>query len=350
MGHSNGGSAGTGKHMTRSEAITTFLSGTDWAEAKRKPLAGDASNRRYERLHLSDRTAVLMDAPPARGEDVRPFLRVARHLASLGFSTPEVLAEDADQGFLLLEDFSDALIAKLLEDTPEEAAALYGTAVDVLIELHQHAPLEGVEAFTPDVMTTLVAPLWDWYVGHGQDRNHLQDEFSTLFQPILAEYADDQSVLILRDFHAENLIHLPQRTGIRQMGLLDFQDAKAGHPAYDLVSLLQDARRDVPEALERDMIARYLTQSQQDPARFTAAYSVLGLQRNLRILGVLTRLCLHAGKTRYVDFLPRVWGYVQRDLAHPALATVRPMLSDLPATTPEFCQDLKDRAVTCPDL
>lgn len=336
--------------MTREEAISEFLAETQWAATERKPLAGDASNRRYERLHLNGKTTVLMDAPPSRGEDVRPFVRVARHLAGLGFSTPDILAEDTAQGFLLLEDFGDALLADLVKDKPHLATKLYTAAVDVLITLHQHPPLDGIEAFTPETMADLVAPLWDWYLGQGVARPELHRQFSTLFRPILAQYADDQSVMILRDYHAENLIHLPERKGVRQMGLLDFQDAKASHPAYDLVSLLQDARRDVPEALEQAMIDHYLAETGRDRVDFTAAYAVLGLQRNLRILGVLTRLCLHAGKAHYVDFLPRVWGYVQRDLAHPALEPLRPMLAELPEATPDFCQDLKDRAATCQTL
>lgn len=336
--------------MNREEAITGFLATTRWAAAQREPLAGDASNRRYERLHLDGKTAVLMDAPPSRGEDVRPFLRVARHLAGLGFSTPDILAEDAAQGFLLLEDFGDALLADLVADRPDVTTPLYTAAVDVLITLHQHPPLDGIEAFTPKTMADLVAPLWDWYLGQGAARPDLHRQFSTLFQPILAQYADDQSVMILRDYHAENLIHLPDRDGVRQMGLLDFQDAKASHPAYDLVSLLQDARRDVPAVLEQAMMDHYLAETGRDRVDFSTAYAVLGLQRNLRILGVLTRLCLHLGKAHYVDFLPRVWGYVQRDLAHPALEPLRPMLSLLHAATPEFCQDLKDRAATCQSL
>lgn len=334
--------------MTRSAAA--FLAQTEWADARRSPLAGDASARRYERLHLGHRTAVLMDAPPTSGEDIRPFTKIARHLTGLGFSAPAILAEDPAQGFLLLEDFGDALLARLTAKDPACQIPLYTGATDVLIALHQSPPPEGIEAFTPDVMMDQVAPLWDWYVGQGVAQPELAGRFSTLFQPILRQYANDQSVMILRDYHAENLFHLPNRAGVRQMGLLDFQDAKAAQPAYDLVSLMQDARRDVPEALERSMIEHYLANSSRNRDEFETSYAVLGLQRNLRILGVLTRLCLHLGKAHYVDFLPRVWGYVQRNLANPVHAQLRPILAELPTPTAEFCQDLKDRAATCPDL
>ncbi|CUH85451.1 aminoglycoside phosphotransferase family protein [Thalassovita mediterranea] len=333
--------------MTRS--IPAFLATTDWADATRRPLAGDASNRRYERLHMGDSSAVLMDAPPDRGEDVRPFVQIAGHLNALGLSAPAILAADPENGFLLLEDFGDALLARLVADDPAVQIPLYTAATDVLITLHRSPAPAGVEAFTPTVMSDLIAPLWDWYLGQGTVQPQLQKQFSTLFLPILQQYANNTSVMILRDYHAENLIHLPDRAGAAQMGLLDFQDAKAGHVAYDLVSLLQDARRDVAPEVEAQMIDHYLSETGIERDSFTAAYATLGLQRNLRILGVLTRLCLHGGKAHYVDFLPRVWGYVLRDLDHPALAPLAPFLiQNLPAATPEYCATLKAKAGTCP--
>ncbi|MCG7493918.1 phosphotransferase [Thalassobius sp. Cn5-15] len=333
--------------MTRS--ITAFLAATDWANATRSQLAGDASNRRYERLHMGNNTAVLMDAPPDRGEDVRPFIQIARRLSTLGLSAPEILAEDIENGFLLLEDFGDALLARLVAEDPAAQIPLYTAATDVLITLHQSPAPKEIEAFTPAVMTDLITPLWNWYMGQGTAHRDLAHRFSILFLPILQQYANDTSVMILRDYHAENLIHLPDRSGAAQMGLLDFQDAKAGHRAYDLVSLLQDARRDVAPEIEAQIINHYLSETGIERDSFTAAYATLGLQRNLRILGVLTRLCLHADKAHYVDFLPRVWGYVLRDLDHSALAPLAPFLFEhLPAPTPEYCTTLKAKAGTCP--
>jgi aminoglycoside/choline kinase family phosphotransferase len=176
-----------------------------------------------------------------------------------------------------------------------------------------------------------------------------EQAFRAAFGPILWQYASETSVLIQRDYHAENLIWLPERTGAARVGLLDFQDAMAGHPAYDLVSILQDARRDVPPEVEAAMIARYVAATGQDGETFRAAYAVLGVQRNLRILGVFGRLCIMGGKSHYIDLIPRVWGLLLRDLEHPALSPVAGLIRDaLPAPGDDILKGLKDRCATIP--
>lgn len=332
---------------TRAAQIAAFLARNGWGDATRRALAGDASQRRYERLDRQGRSAVLMDAPPETGEDVRPFIAIDRHLRSLGFAAPEILAEDPDQGFLLLEDLGDALFARQIARDPAQELPLYQAATDLLIALHQTPPPDGLERFSPDVLTAQVAPVWDWYLGEGAPQPAPQLAFQSLFLPLLQKYTPDQPVMILRDFHAENLIWLPQRSAAQRVGLLDFQDAKAGATSYDLVSLLQDARRDVSAQTEAAMIAHYCAQTQSDTETFALSYALMGCQRNLRILGVLTRLCLHLGKAHYVDFLPRVWRHLMRDLDHPSLAEVKTLVLDhLQPPTQTHLDRLKSRCPT----
>lgn len=323
----------------------TFISGTDWAGVPRHALAGDASNRRYQRLidPASGRTAVLMDAPPDRGEDIRPFVRIARYLSDMGLSAPRILAEDPAQGFLLLEDLGDALYARAIPQEPKIEAELYGAATDLLVGLHGAVPPD-VPHYDIGLMTDLAALVFTKYRAGitGTPDPEAEARFRELLHPLLAAHAPQTPVLILRDYHAENLLWLPGRAGVARVGLLDFQDAMLGHPAYDLVSLLQDARRDVPPAIETAMIARYCAATGTDPDRFAADYAVIGAQRNLRILGVFARLALENGKPHYVDLIPRVWDLLQRDLAHPALEPLAGFLAEtLPAPTPERLTPLR---------
>ncbi|MBT9385729.1 phosphotransferase [Pseudooceanicola sp. CBS1P-1] len=335
----------------RSALKQTFLAGTDWAGAQIRPLAGDASMRKYDRLTRADgSTAVLMDAPPEKGEDVRPFLRIANHLTGIGLSAPQILAGDPERGFLLLEDLGDALYARAVAAHPESAPLLYGAAVDALQVLHTQPMPVDLPPYDPPLMTRLAALAYEWYVAGATDRTpYTMTAFSADFLPRLSRATGMPSVVILRDFHAENLLWLPEREGPARVGLLDFQDALMGHPAYDLVSLLQDARRDVPEELEAQMIARFTAASGHDPETFRLAYDMLGVQRNLRILGVFARLCMAHGKPHYVDFIPRVWGYLRRTLERPGLEEIRARLvADLPEPTPEVLDRLKEKCATRP--
>jgi aminoglycoside/choline kinase family phosphotransferase len=288
-----------------------FLDSAGWGGAEILPLAGDASFRRYFRVVGTDASAVLMDAPPPH-EDVRPFLSVADHLHRLGFAAPRILARDVEAGLVLLEDFGDDRMREALEADPAREEAIYIQAIDLVRDLHRH-PAGDLPPYDMAVYQREAALFPEWYMpAVGLD---VPPGWAEAWDQALAPSAGDQSTTVLRDYHAENIMLLPGGT----LGLLDFQDALAGHPAYDLVSLLQDARRDVPAELEARMLEHY------GPID-AAAYALLGAQRNVKILGIFTRLWKRDGKPRYLAFQPRMWAYLERDLRHPALAPVKAWL------------------------
>lgn len=333
----------------RAEMADRFLADAGWGAAIRRHLAGDASDRRYERLTLTGQTAVLMDSPPGGADDVLAFVAMAGHLRGLGLSAPMVIAEDIDAGFLLLEDLGDALLARLLDANPDQEAALYAPAVDVLHHLQS--------ARAPHGLADLSAADWAQAAGLAVDGYALAATglrpdpapLLTALELALSVHADGPRVLILRDFHAENLLWLPGRAGLARVGLLDFQLGQMGQPGYDLVSLLQDARRDVTPTTEAAMIARFLAATGAKADTFAAQYAVLGTQRALRILGVFARLCLVAGKPGYLQMIPRVWGQLQRNLLHPALADVRAECARLlPEPTPEILKRIESQCPTSP--
>lgn len=335
----------------RLQQIDNFLGACGWADAKRGPLAGDASNRRYERLVAADGTpAVLMDAPKEKGEDVRPFVDVTEFLRAQGLSAPEILHADTGNGFLLLEDLGDDLFARVMAKDPSQELPLYQAATDVLVALHDVPAPADLAPYDPAYMSEMAALAYRWYLrGTDAPFEDKAQQFQAAFQNILSQYTPDCDVLIQRDYHAENLLWLPDRDDVARVGLLDYQDAMTGHRAYDLVSLLQDARREVSPKIETEMIRYYLSKSNQDPEAFDAAYHVLGAQRNLRILGVFGRLCMSAGKPHYIDLIPRVWTYLLRDLAHPTLAPVRDMiLNELPTPSETVLAKLKNKCATLP--
>ena len=303
-------------------AAPEFLSKHGWGGAEIRPLAGDASFRRYFRVHRGDETAVLMDAPPEH-EDIGPFLTVAGHLLDRGFAPPRPLAIDREQGLLLLEDFGDDRVGPLLRDEPQREREVYESAIDILARLAAQPAPEDLLPYDDDAMAREVLLFTQWYVpalGMEVDEASYLPAWREAWADVL-RVARDNPVLVLRDYHADNLMVLPGRS---ELGLLDFQDALAGHAAYDLVSLLQDARRDVLRELEEEMLARYVAAANvADAGLFRAHYEVLGAQRNTKILGIFTRLWKRDGKPFYPTMHPRIWNYLERNLAHPALAPVR---------------------------
>jgi N-acetylmuramate 1-kinase len=298
----------------REALLRDFLARSGCDTSAMVMIAGDASNRKYYRLHRRDRSVIAMDAPPEKGEDVRPFLRIANWLGSIGLSAPFVVSADEEAGFLLLEDLGDDLYARLFE-TGHPERALYIAAADVLCRLHATRPPSDLDAYTPSLMAELAALSVVWYrTGQtGSESPDLTQTMKAELEQRLAPVAHVPQVMILRDYHAENLLWLPSREGIRRVGLLDFQDAMSGHPAYDLVSILQDARRDVSPGLAAEVLAHFTRAREQEP-NFLRHYHLLGLQRNLRILGVFARLCMRDGKVGYVNLIPRVWGHISHDL------------------------------------
>lgn len=305
-----------------------FVKAAGWSTATRTPLAGDASSRRYERL-TGVSSAILMDAPPGQADSVADFVRIDRHLRGLGLSAPFILAQDIDAGFLLLEDLGDGLFPAVIADAPTMEETLYQAATDVLLHLQAHPPLPGLPDLSAQDWAGAAGLVIDWYRLASVGTRDGRADLVGILTETLRRLADGPRVMILRDYHAENLLYLPNRDGLARVGLLDFQLAQMGQPGYDLVSLLQDARRDVPPALETAMIQRFAEAHHRDLAEFQASYAALGALRALRILGIFARLCLAEGKPRYLAMIPRVWAHLQRNLSHPDLAELRQIFAAL---------------------
>ncbi len=314
----------------RDEAITAFLTAQGCGDRPPVLLAGDASGRKYYRPQGSGDPAVLMDAPPP-GEDVRPFMALAGYLIEQGFSAPRILAADKGAGFLLLEDLGDDSYNRLIRAAAEKEQPLYEVAIDLLVALQSgdapgqlaidHEETHVLAAYDEELLLTEAALFTDWYLPalNGNSEDGLTEEFADLLRPLLQPLFAVPQVLVLRDYHADNLMWLAARQGTARVGLLDFQDAVIGHPAYDLVSLLQDARRDVPQTLEDAMIGRFLGHQREagkevDDQAFRRAYALLGVQRNAKIIGIFTRLWKRDGKPGYLAMIPRVWGLLERSL------------------------------------
>jgi aminoglycoside/choline kinase family phosphotransferase len=313
--------------------LDAFLRRAGWGDATRTLLAGDASFRRYDRLSRGGQTAVVMDAPPPQ-EDVRPFIAIARHLRGLGFSAPEILASDVDDGFLLLEDLGDATFARVMAQRPSppggDEASLYALATDVLVALHgfgARALLPDLAAYGGEALIDAAMMLPEWYLPVAEGRAATAEEtqsYRAAWRDVLAAMPATPDTLLLRDFHQDNLMWLPRRPGIAACGLLDFQDAQRGHAAYDLMSLIEDARRDIDPALRAAMLARYIAAAGiGDRTAFETAFAILGAQRHARVIGLFVRLLRRDGKPTYLPHLPRVWRLFERSLAHPALTPLR---------------------------
>lgn len=307
--------------MIPPEGADQFIAAAGWEGAEIVPLAGDASFRRYFRVVRGEESAVLMDAPPPH-EDPRPFISIAEHLTEQGFSAPEIYARDLDRGLVLIEDFGSERMREAIGLFPTQERAIYEGVTDLLVELHQQkaAPVRAYDAQEYHRETALFA---EWNCPAVGLNDVDVDGFAAAWDEVLAPVIEQQKlpVTVLRDYHAENIMLLPDRRAHARWGLLDFQDALAGHPAYDLVSILEDARRDVPVEIEAAMIDRYCA-ARGCEDEFRNAYWVLGAQRNTKIIGIFTRLSKRDGKHHYLDFLPRMWGLLERDLAQPVLAPV----------------------------
>ena len=302
------------------DGLHEFLERAGWGKAEIDPLAGDASFRRYFRLRRDGERAMLMHAPPPH-EDPQPFLAVGNWLTEFGLRAPRIYASEPREGWVLLEDFGNDRMRDWLDENPQGEEAAYTGAIDALVELHDKPP----GPFAPYDMAVYQREadlLTEWYapaMGLDVDAAGYGAAWREALEPLIAR--QQPGVTVLRDYHAENIMLLGDPREGAEQGLIDFQDALVGHPAYDLVSLLQDARRDVSEELERAMLERYLAAADAGPD-FEADYARLGAQRNAKIVGIFTRLYKRDGKPRYLAMVPRVWRAMERDLAHPALAPV----------------------------
>ncbi len=274
------------------------------------------------------------DAP---GSSAR-FSNMSRWLIERGFSAPGVLAADLSAEMLLVEDFGDALFARILENAPSRETELYSVTAEFLAALQRHDPPQHLSPLDGPALGQLTELVLDWYIpGLSGTRQttarHIPDLISELYEGLAGEAP---LVTSLRDFHAENVIWLPERNGAARLGLLDFQDAVLAHPAYDLVSFLQDARRDLQPGTEAATIDLFCAQTGQGVASFMQIYALIGAQRALRILGVFARLILQSGKPRYAQFMPRVWQNLRANLTHPALSDLaEAVLGAVPEPTAE---------------
>jgi tRNA threonylcarbamoyl adenosine modification protein YjeE len=343
--------------IERLKAIDDFIRNAGWGDAHILYLQGDASARRFGRLLRDGHSVVLMDAPrqpdgpPIRdgkpysrianlAEDLRPWVAITRSLRGAGLSAPEVLAQDLDAGLLLVEDLGDAVFGLMVEHGRVDQVELWRAAVDVLIHLRgvpvppaivlDDGSTHRLPPYDRAALQIEVELLLDWYwpAIHGEPAPEaLRAEYLELWSSVFDELLDLPTGWVLRDYHSPNLMWLPERAGLKRDGILDCQDALEGHPAYDLASLLQDARIDVPEALERELFEAYCAaaaarEPEFDRELFTLAYAALGAQRNTKILGIFTRLARRDGKNGYLRHIPRIWRYLDRNLAH---ATLRPL-------------------------
>jgi N-acetylmuramate 1-kinase len=343
------------QRLERFAALRDFLKRAGLADAQRAHMQGDASTRSYERLALGERKVILMnaprrpDGPPVRdglpygavahlAEDAKAFVAMARALREQGLSAPEVTASDLERGFLLLEDLgTEGIVAG---DPPAPIEERYNAALDVLADLHKRS-LPGLLYVAPgidhripnydlDAFLIEAELLLDWYVPYrnraiGADA---RAEFLRLWRAALAPAIKVPQTWVLRDYHSPNLLWLPAREGLKRVGLLDFQDALMGPPAYDVASLLQDARVDVPESVEINLLGRYVKARLDADKTFVAPafvqlYVTLGAQRATKILGIFARLDRRDGKPQYLRHLPRVWRYLRRCLMHPSLAAIK---------------------------
>jgi tRNA threonylcarbamoyl adenosine modification protein YjeE len=352
------GQGGAEARARRISQIVTFLAGRPgWKGARIAYLQGDASTRSYARLSGSDGTALLMDAarqpdgPPVRdglpysriahlAEDVRPYSAIGRALRGAGLSAPEILAEDLEAGLLLIEDLGERVYSAEVAREAGLQEELWRGAVDVLVKLRtvpapRQLPLmDGsdfpIPSYDRGALQIEVELLLDWYwpaLHREQVSPQVRAEFLALWGEVFARLEQEPPACVLRDFHSPNLLWLPDRTGLARVGIIDFQDAQRGSTGYDLASLLQDARVDVPEALEARLLEHYLLQAAKaDPAfdaeAFKFAYAALGAQRNTKILGIFVRLSRRDGKAQYLTHLPRIWRYVERNLRNPRLASL----------------------------
>jgi tRNA threonylcarbamoyl adenosine modification protein YjeE len=341
--------------VARLAALRQFLDDAGYLDAKRQRMAGDASTRSYARLMRGDGSFILMNAPkrpdgPAihdgksysaavhLAEDVKPFVAIARGLRDHGFSAPVIHHADLDSGFLLTEDFGSAGFVEGTPPTP--IAERYQAATDMLAALHCRTLPEAVPVaphltyaipvFDTEAMLVEIGLMLDWYLTDRgvEPSGDMRAEFKAIWRALLAKPAAAPRTWVLRDFHSPNLIWLEQRRDIGKVGIIDFQDTVLGPPAYDLVSLLQDARVDVPESLELALLARYVRArlepgSSFDPAGFAELYAIMSAQRNTRLLGTFARLNRRDGKPHYLRHQPRIWTYLTRSLAHPALSAAQ---------------------------
>ena len=309
--------------MTRDRQIACFLAKHGYGSAHAEPLPGDASLRRYLRLADGPVPALLMDATPP--EDVRPFVRIANHLAAAGICVPGIFAVEPENGLLLEEDLGDQLLADMVDARAPELQRAFDVAIDVLARIHQTAPPPDLPLWDAASMaSTTLATVFDWWwpaMFRAAAPDAARHDVGTALATMLAPVAAGPAGFVHRDYFAGNLLWLPERAGLRRIAVIDFQGAAIGHPAYDLTSLLQDSRRDIPTAIAERAFARYLAaRPELDPTTFHAAYDACAAQRHLRIAGQWVRLAQRDHRPHYLRYGPHTWNLLDRALRQPVAA------------------------------
>ena len=315
----------------RTELAAGFLERNGWGNAERRILAADASFRRYDRLFKGEETMVFMDAPPPM-ENVRPFVTVDRKMEANGYSVPHIFALDEENGFLLLEDFGDSTYTRLL-NAGENEESLYALATDLLADLHSKPEKdvvpEGLPRYDAAALMKEAMLFPDWFMPAafgGQTDKKVADEYALLWEEVFPAALDVPHTIVLRDYHVDNLMRLDGRDGVSACGLLDFQDALHGPVTYDVMSLTEDARRDISHEMFEKMQSRYLDAAGgliPDKDKFLTSWAILAAQRHAKVLGIFVRLCVRDGKPRYLCHLPRLWRLLERALEHPALGGLK---------------------------
>lgn len=306
--------------------IYKFLESCDIDKFTTFKIPADASKRQYYKVVTANKNYVLMDSSREIESCIR-FVRVCEFLKDNHFSVPEIYCEDTDKGFLLLEDFGNNICAKYINKNPKKEVPLYEDCIDLLTELHKVNIPSFLEEYSVKKLKSELDIFKDWYLKYNIAPDELDkalEQFDKLMEPIALRCASNNNAIALKDFMADNIMVLPERDGIERLGLLDFQDAVVGSKYHDLTSLLQDARRDVSKKLEKQCLNRYIKSNKiKDVDNFMQSYNVCALQKNLRIIGVFHRLNLRYGKTKYLQYLPRMWKYVERNLEADNLLSVK---------------------------
>ncbi|MBN8827802.1 MAG: phosphotransferase [Sphingobacteriia bacterium] len=323
-------------NMDRAVLKEKFIKKQNLKLTKIENFPQDASFRSYSRLHLDDnKTLVIMDAPP-KFEDVRPFVYVSSILNNMGLSAPKVLDKDEENGFLLLEDFGDESFRKFLIKNPIEEEKLYFQAVDVLVEIYRSSITYNLEEYNYDKFLKEALVFAEYglenFANNKQHLKSLQDEYKEIITDIFNLLPKSaKKILVHRDYHVDNLHYLPERNGIKAVGLIDFQDAVLGSPTYDLMSLIEDARRDVNPEIANKAISRFIKSINVDKDEFMYEYNIWAMQRNLKIVGVFNRKNLRDNNPNYLQFLPRVWGYLKNNLSQSHLAQMKNFFAKYPS-------------------
>ena len=304
--------------MIRPEKIERFLRHHGWDDAKTEKITSDASNRKYTRLFKKQNTSILMDSDPTTNESIENFIYFTKQLRKQKFSAPKIYGQDICNGLLLLEDLGSDSFANILKSKPHLENHIYQEAINQLIEIRKNKIPHLTRKYDLKILLQEAVLFSEWYLSPlraSYESSHLLK----ILRVTLQETLKQDTTLVLRDYHAENLMWLPNRRNNRRVGLLDYQDALAGNPAYDIASLLKDARREVPKKLQEELIKYFLKKTNLDHAVFSRDYSILSAQRNLKIIGIFSRLSIRDNKSGYLDLIPRVWKNLQDDLKHPSL-------------------------------